>query len=301
MNKTEATTAFEETSFLYGGNAAFVEQLYAKYRENPAAVDAHWRNFFDAMDGSAAPQKPSWQRADWPLKPSDEQTAALDGDWSAIEAAIAAKLAASLPKGAKPAPAAVPPAAAPASTADDVKRATLDSVRALMMIRAYRMRGHLAADLDPLKLKEPVLHPELDPATYGFTAADMDRPIFLDNVLGLEKATIRHIVEILRKTYCGTLGVEFMHISDPEQKAWIQQRIEGENKEIRFTKEGKKAILNKLIAAEDYEGFLNVKYTGTKRFGLDGGESMIPALEQVIKRGGNLGVSRQEAMCVLAQ
>jgi 2-oxoglutarate dehydrogenase E1 component len=293
MNKTEATAAFEETSFLYGGNAAFVEQLYAKYRENPAAVDAHWRNFFDAMEGSAAPHKPSWQRSDWPTRPSDENTAALDGDWTAIEAAIAAKLAASLPKGAKPVvPAAVAaaPASAPSVSADEIKKATLDSVRALMMIRAYRMRGHLAADLDPLKLKEPVLHPELDPATYGFSPADMDRPIFLDNVLGLENATIRQIVDILRRTYCGTLGVEFMHISDPEQKAWIQQRIEGENKEIRFTPEGKKAILAKLIAAEDYEGFLNVKYTGTKRFGLDGGESMIPALEQIIKRGGNLGV-----------
>jgi 2-oxoglutarate dehydrogenase E1 component len=290
MNKTEATAAFEETSFLYGGNAAFVEQLYSKYRENSAAVDAHWRNFFDAMEGSAAPHKPSWQRADWPLKPTDENTAALDGDWTAIEKAIADKLAATAPKGAKPAPVMATTTAAPAVNADEIKKATLDSVRALMMIRAYRMRGHLAADLDPLKLKEPVQHPELDPATYGFSPADLDRPIFLDNVLGLEKATIRQIVEILRRTYCGTLGVEFMHISDPEQKAWIQQRIEGENKEIRFTPEGKKAILGKLIAAEDYEGFLNVKYTGTKRFGLDGGESMIPALEQIIKRGGNLGV-----------
>ena len=293
MNGTEATAAFEETSFLYGGNAAFVEQLYAKYRENPAAVDAHWRNFFDAQEGSAAPHKPSWQRSDWPVRPSDENTAALDGDWTAIEAAIAAKLATSLPKGAKPAaPVAIAaaPAAAPSVSADEIKKATLDSVRALMMIRAFRMRGHLAADLDPLKLKEPVLHPELDPATYGFSPADMDRPIFLDNVLGLENATVRQIVDILRRTYCGTLGVEFMHISDPEQKAWIQQRIEGENKEIRFTPEGKKAILAKLIAAEDYEGFLNVKYVGTKRFGLDGGESMIPALEQIIKRGGNLGV-----------
>ena len=294
MNKSEATAAFEETSFLYGGNAKFIEELYQTYLTNPAAVDAHWRSYFDQLAGeTAAPSGPSWARTDWPPKPSDEQTAALDGNWVEVEKAIAAKLAASLPKSAKPAPAAAAPAsmaAAPAVNADEIKKATMDSVRALMMIRAFRMRGHLAADLDPLKLKEPMQHPELDPATYGFGPADLDRPIFLDMVLGLEKATVRQIIDILRRTYCGTLGVEFMHISDPEQKSWLQQRIEGENKEIRFTPQGKKAILAKLIAGEDFEQFLNVKYTGTKRFGLDGGESMIPALEQVIKRGGNLGV-----------
>ena len=166
----------------------------------------------------------------------------------------------------------------------------MDSVRALMMIRAYRIRGHLAANLDPLNLKEPENHPELDPASYGFSEADVDRPIFLDKVLGLENATIRQIVDILKKTYCNTLAVEFMHISDPAQKAWLQERIEGADKEISFTVEGKKAILAKLISAEGFENFLNVKYTGTKRFGLDGGEGMIPALEQIIKRGGQLGL-----------
>ncbi len=294
MNKTESRTAFEETSFLYGGNAKFIEELYSQYQQNPAAVDPHWRIYFDQLAGeTAAPKGPSWARSDWPLKPSDEQTAALDGNWVEVEKAIAAKLAASLPKGAKPvaAPVAAPTATAPSAAAlEDVKKATMDSVRALMMIRAFRMRGHLAADLDPLKLKEPEQHPELDPETYGFTAADMDRPIFLDKVLGLEKATIRQILDIVKRTYCGTLGVEFMHITDPEQKSWLQQRIEGEGKEIRFTLEGKKAILAKLIAGEDFEQFLNVRYTGTKRFGLDGGEAMIPALEQIIKRGGSLGV-----------
>jgi 2-oxoglutarate dehydrogenase E1 component len=293
MNRAELNASFEETSFLYGGNAKFVEDLYNRYLENPAAVDTHWRHYFDALAGDMAkPQGPSWARADWPPKPSDEQTAALDGNWAEVEKAIAAKLDAKAGKPAKTAaPAAPTPPVAPVQSADDTRKATMDSVRALMMIRAYRIRGHLAADLDPLKLKEPVNHPELDPESYGFTAADFDRPIFLDNVLGLEKATIRQILDILKRTYCGTLGVEFMHISDPEQKAWIQQRIEGQGKEIRFTPEGKKAILAKLIAGEDFEQFLNVKYTGTKRFGLDGGESMIPALEQIIKRGGNLGVA----------
>jgi 2-oxoglutarate dehydrogenase E1 component len=297
MNKTDLTAAFEQTSFLYGGNARFVEELYARYQENPAAVDHHWRLFFDQLADQTAQAKatvdgPSWQKPNWPLPASDEQTAALDGNWTEVEKAIAAKLEAAKPKGAKPTPTAAPAAAAlPTQSAEDVKKATLDSVRALMMVRAYRIRGHLAADLDPLKLKEREAQPELDPATYGFTEADMDRPIFIDKVLGLETATIRQILEILKRTYCGTLGVEFMHITDPEQKAWLQQRIEGPDKEIAFTPEGKKAILNKLIESEGFETFLNVKYTGTKRFGLDGGESMIPALEQIIKRGGNLGVS----------
>ncbi len=290
MNKTDQRATFEESSFLYGGNAQFVEDLYSKYLASPAAVDVHWRNFFDqiADDGQAAgtPQGPSWKRADWPPAPSDECTAALDGNWAELEKRLAPKLEAK----AKAAASAPATAIAPQQSADDIKQATMDSVRALMLIRAYRIRGHLAADLDPLKLKQPDAQPELDPATYGFTEADLDRPIFLDKVLGLESATMRQIFDILRRTYCGTLGVEYIHISDPKQKLWIQERIEGANKEITFTKEGKKAILNKLIESEGFENFLNVKYTGTKRFGLDGGESMIPALEQIIKRGGNLGV-----------
>ncbi len=285
MNKTDVTAAFEQSSFLYGGNAKFVEELYNTYQQNPAAVDIHWRQFFSELDNGVKPAAPSWARANWPLPADDELTAALDGDWAAYEKAHAPP-----PKGAKPAPQIPAAVSAPAAAPEDVKRATLDSVRALMLIRAYRMRGHLSADLDPLRLKEPVQHPELDPASYGFGSGDMDRPIFLDNVLGLEKATMRQILDIVRKTYCGTVGIEFMHITDPKQKAWLQQRIEGENKEISFTKEGKKAILNKLIEAEGFEQFLNVKYTGTKRFGLDGSEGMIPALEQIIKRGGQLGL-----------
>jgi 2-oxoglutarate dehydrogenase E1 component len=293
MNKTDLTTAFEQTSFLYGGNAQFVENLYARYLESPAAVDSHWRQFFDsladeAQNARAQIKGPSWKRADWPAAPVDERTAALDGNWVALEKLLAPKIEAKAKE-----KSAAAPAAAPASTQqsdEDIRRATMDSVRALMLIRAYRIRGHLAADLDPLKLKESEPQPELDPASYGFAEADLDRPIFLDKVLGLENATMRQIIDILKRTYCGTLGVEFMHITDPKQKAWIQQRIEGPDKEITFTKEGKKAILNKLIESEGFENFLNVKYTGTKRFGLDGGESMIPALEQIIKRGGNLGL-----------
>jgi 2-oxoglutarate dehydrogenase E1 component len=283
MNKTDLITAFEQSSFLYGGNAQFIEGLYAKYLENPAAVDIHWRQFFAGLDDDPAAAKqqvsgPSWARKGWPPTPTGDLVSAFDGNWPVVEKAVGAKIEAKSKE------------AGSSLSVDEVRKATMDSVRALMMIRAFRMRGHLAADLDPLKLAERPAQPELDPATYGFSETDLDRPIFLDKVLGLEQATIRQIVDILQRTYCHTLGVEFMHISDPIQKGWLQQRIEGADKEISFTPEGKKAILRKLIEGEGFENFLNVKYTGTKRFGLDGGESMIPALEQIIKRGGQLGV-----------
>ena len=174
--------------------------------------------------------------------------------------------------------------------AGDIRAATLDSLRAVMLIRAYRIRGHLIADLDPLALEEKPLHPELDPQTYGFGNDDWDRPIFIDYVLGLETATLREIVELLRKTYCGTIGVEFMHIQDPAQKAWIQERIEAIGNKTDFTLRGKKAIYERLVDATEFERYLHKKYTGTKRFGLDGGEAVIPALEQILKRGSQLGL-----------
>lgn len=281
MNKTDLVTAFEQTSFLYGGNAHFIEELYRKFQDNPSSVDPNWRQFFAGLeDGSGAKDVagPSWQRKDWPQAARGELISALDGNWPAAEKALGAKIEAkSKEKGT-------------GLSIEELRKSTMDSVRALMLIRAYRVRGHLAADLDPLKLKERPPQPDLEPATYGFTEADLDRPIFIDKVLGLENATVRQMLDILKRTYCSTLGVEFMHITDPEQKAWIQERIEGSNKEISFTPEGKRAIFNKLVEAEGFESFLNVKYTGTKRFGLDGGESMVPALEQIIKRGGQLGV-----------
>jgi 2-oxoglutarate dehydrogenase E1 component len=169
--------------------------------------------------------------------------------------------------------------------------ATLDSIRAIMMIRAYRIRGHLKANLDPLGLVEKQDHVELRPETYGFSSNDTSRKIFLDHVLGLEFATLKEILEILNRTYCSTVGIEFMHISNPEEKSWLQQRIEGKDKEITFTDLGKEFILKKLIEAEGFEKYLHKKFVGTKRFGLDGAETVIPAMEQIIKKGGQLGVS----------
>jgi 2-oxoglutarate dehydrogenase E1 component len=271
------------TSFLFGGNASWIEDLYARYEENPASVDASWREFFgelrdDRSDVLKSAKGPSWKRSNWPIKPGEEMVSVLDGDWAWLDAQLKDKL-----KG---------KAAAKGVdlSAEQLQAAARDSVRAIMMIRAYRMRGHLHARLDPLEISADKDHEELHPSSYGFTEKDLDRKIFIDKVLGLEFATVREMVEILRRTYCSTVGVEFMHISDPHEKSWIQERIEGPDKTIAFTREGKRAILKKLVEAEGFEKFIDVKYTGTKRFGLDGGEALIPALEQIIKRGGNLGV-----------
>jgi 2-oxoglutarate dehydrogenase E1 component len=268
-----------ETAFLFGGNADYVEGLYAKYGQDPASVEPSWRAFFDSLaEGPDAIRQsttpPAWTRAPAP-EARPEWLSALDGMWPAVEAKLGKGVAAK---------------AAPGATPEEIRAATLDSVRAIMLIRAYRIRGHLEANLDPLGIENRPPSSELDPAAYGFGPNDMDRPIFLDFVLGLETATMREIVDLLRRTYCGNVGVQYMHISDPDEKAWLQERIEGRGKEIVFTPEGKLAILKKLTEAETFERFLHKRYPGTKRFGLDGGEAMVPALEQIIKRGGALGV-----------
>jgi 2-oxoglutarate dehydrogenase E1 component len=274
---------FHASSFLQGANAEYVEQLYARFADDPNAVDATWAAFFRSLgDGEREVRKEaagaSWGRADWPPQPDDDLTAAMTGEWPLEAKAAGDKIRA------KAADNGV------ALNDDQIKRAVLDSIRALMIIRAYRIRGHLVADLDPLDMRDGKLHPELDAKSYGFSDADMDRPIFIDKVLGLELASMREIVDIVKRTYCGTFALQYMHISDPEQAGWLKERIEGYGKEISFTREGRKAILNKLVEAEGFEKFLHVKYMGTKRFGLDGGEALIPAMEQIVKRGGNLGV-----------
>ena len=261
---------YQDYTFLNGANAPFMAELFAKYLENPSSVDESWRTYFDAPerrrrcrdDGRAG------GRVSRPAPPRSSARPTLRRP----------------PRN---------PARKPTrlrSSSDDVRAATLDSLRAIMIIRAYRIRGHLKAKLDPLGLEAPTPHPELDPATYGFTDADWDRPIFINNVLGLETPTLREIMDVLESTYCGSIGVEFMHIQDPAQKAWIQERIEQIRNQTNFTPLGKRTILERLTAAESFEKFLAVKYVGTKRFGLDGGETLIPALEQILKRGSQLGL-----------
>src|SRR5690606_11017538 len=279
----QANEDFSITSFLYGGNAAYIEELHAAYENDPGSVSEDWQAFFKQLkDDSESVKKAaagaSWKKKNWPIAANGELISALDGNGGAVEGHIKDKLREKAANGG-------------GQTEEQVQQAATDSVHAIMMIRAYRMRGHLHANLDPLGIANPLEdYNELSPSAYGFTEADFARPIFIDNVLGLEYATIRQMLDILKRTYYGTIGVEFMHISNPEEKAWIQERIEGPGKGVEFTPNGKKAILQKLIEAEGFEQFIDVKYKGTKRFGLDGGESLIPALEQIIKRGGQLGL-----------
>ncbi|GLQ34519.1 2-oxoglutarate dehydrogenase subunit E1 [Amylibacter marinus] len=271
------------SSFLQGHNSEYIEQLYARYMADPSSVDPTWIDFFKSLDDApedvaAGAAGAPWSRSDWPPQKADELTAALDGQWAEAPAKIGEKIA----------------SAAKADgqnlSSDDIQNAAIDSMRALMIIRAYRIRGHLIADLDPLDMRAKDPHPELDPEFYGFKEIDMDRPIFLDNVLGMKSASMRQIIEKLRKTYCGTFALQYMHLSNPEEAGWLKERIENYDKEGFFTTQGRKAILNKMVEAEGFEKFCHVKYSGTKRFGLDGGEALIPAMEQIIKRGGALGV-----------
>ncbi len=267
------TKQFDDASFLSGGNAVFIAELYTRYREDPSSVDASWVRFFQELKDESGALRRDFKGTEW--APRDLKViGAVDPE-------------AVVPPKAKTDKAA---ATASAQSPAEQRQAVLDSVRALMMIRAYRVRGHLEADLDPLHLAKREPHPELDYRSYGFTEADLDRSIFIDHVLGLETATLRQIVALVRDTYCGRIGVEFMHVQDPDEKAWIQKRIESIRNQTQFTDKGKKAILQRLVEAEGFERFLQLKYTGTKRFGLEGGESVIPALEQILKRGGQLGM-----------
>ena len=248
MSRQDANAAFALSSFLQGTNAPYIDDIYARYEKDPASVDPEWQEFFKSLKDQPADVRknaegPSWGRDNWPLEPRDDLTSALDGNWAEVEKAVGTKLAAKAQaKGSELTPA-------------DVHQATRDLIRALMLIRAYRMRGHFHANLDPLGIEAPRDREELDPRSYGFAEADFDRKIFLDHVLGMEYASLREIVAICERTYCQTLGVEFMHISNAAQKSWIQERIEGPDKEISFTREGRRAILMKLVEAEGFEKF----------------------------------------------
>ena len=261
-------------TFLSGPNASFIEELYGRYVENPNSVDPSWQTFFAELQDEGRAVLQDLKGASW--APRDRR--------AAVETATATgHINTGNGNGL--------PLVTDAVGQVAIRASAKDSIRVLMLIRAYRVRGHLEANLDPLGLKPKESHADLNPRSYGFTDGDMDRPIFIDNVLGRDAATLREILQVVRETYSGNIGVEYMHIQDPAQRLWIQDRIEAIRNQTQFTERGKRAILERLTAAEMFERFLDRKYTGTKRFGLDGGESFIPALEQILKRGSQLGIN----------
>jgi len=261
MSSSKDNNIYKKTSFLAGNNTSFIEELYSEYLNDSSTLPEGWKDFFDGLQDSQDIISKDLLGPSWTPKK--------------IKKIENKNIISNLKENQEP----------PVL----VEQATKDSIRAIMLIRAYRIRGHLISNLDPLDIQKKEEHPELKPETYGFNKNDFNRKIFLDGVLGLQNATLNEILKILKKTYSSKIGYEFMHMGDPDEKSWIRDRIEGKEKDISFTSNGKKAILNKIIEAEGFEKYLHIKFVGTKRFGLDGGESLIPALEQIIKRGGNLG------------
>ncbi len=276
MSSIKNNSIFENTSFLEGNNSSFIDEQYSKFIDNPDSIPLSWKEFFEALgeDKEGILKEisgPSWS----PKKKNDLfninkikeklQTNELSNNLTLNRNKTLSKNF-------------------------DSEKEKDQSVKAIALIRAYRIRGHLIAKLDPLGImKRKYLH-ELHPSDHGFSKEDYNKKVYLNDYMDRKYETVTNIVSFLKKTYCSSIGVEYMHISDPFEKKWFRERIEKKENQINFTDNGKKAILNKLIQAEGFEKFLAVKFVGTKRFGIDGGESLIPALEQIIKRGGQLGV-----------
>ena len=267
-NKNNIT--FEQTSFLQGGNSSFIKDQYLKYLNNPKSIPQSWSDFFDGLGENKEVIKreilgPSWA----PIQNSDEVNQILKESFVENEDSNINE---------------------DNQSQNISEKEKEQSVKAIALIRAYRIRGHLIANLDPLGMLERKYLYDLHPNDHGFEKKDYHKKIYLNGYMDRDYATISEIISYLKKTYCSTIGSEYMHISDPVEKKWFRERIEKEENKLNFTTNGKKAILNKLIQAEGFEKFLAVKFVGTKRFGIDGGESLIPALEQIIKRGGQFGV-----------
>ncbi|HXC89502.1 MAG TPA: 2-oxoglutarate dehydrogenase E1 component [Stellaceae bacterium] len=244
-------------SFLSGANAGFIADLYARFLDDPGSVDESWRQFFAEIGEAGAVALAELRTPVWEKPPAQP-----NGNGAAVAAADPAAL----------------------------RQATSDAIRALQLIRAYRVRGHLEADLDPLGLDKRGPYPELDFRSYGFAEADLDREIFLNGIFGHERASLREILALLRRTYCGKIGVEYMHIQVPAERAWIQEKFEKRPLRPALAAAEKKEILDILTTAETFERFLDRRYTGTKRFGIEGAESLMPALEAILRRGSALGV-----------
>ncbi|GIX25094.1 MAG: 2-oxoglutarate dehydrogenase subunit E1 [Caldimonas sp.] len=252
---------YRSNSYLFGGNAPYVEELYETYLDNPGAVPENWRAYFDALQNvPAVDGSDSRDVAHAPIIESFAQRAKSN--------AFAVK----------------------ASSAD--LAVARKQVHVQSLIAAYRFLGSRWADLDPLKRHERPRIPELEPAFYDLTESDMDITFSATNTYftKADQMTLREILQALRETYCGTIGAEFMHITEPAEKRWWQERLESTRSKPVFTAEKKKTILERLTAAEGLERFLHTKYVGQKRFSLEGGESFIAAMDELIKRAGEKGV-----------
>ena len=249
----------KNATFLNKSNSGFIEEMYVKFIEGDPNLPESWRSYFESLNEDLEVISKEIQGPNWSPKKIKINRNNLNYKNNV-----------------------------PTENVNADKKVS-DSIRAITLIRAYRTRGHLIANLDPLGLmKREYLH-DLHPKDHGFTADDLNRKIFLDNYMDIGHATIKEITNNLKKIYCSTIGAEFMHITDPAEKVWFRERMEKKENQLNFTRNGKIAIMNKIIQAEGFEKFLAKKYVGTKRFGLDGGESLIPSLEQIIKRGGQLG------------
>jgi len=270
MASNKDNTIFEKTSFLQGSNSPFIKDLYLQYLNNPASIPQSWKDFFDGLgEEKETVQReilgPSWApKKNYNLKVQTLEKNLIKNENNFFNGASVSQ--------------------------ENYEKEKEQSVKAIALIRAYRIRGHLIANLDPLGIMERKYLNELHPSDHGFKKEDYNKKIYVGEYMDLEYATINELLAFLRRTYCSTIGVEYMHISDPIEKKWFRERMEKKENQIKFTDIGKKFILKKLIQAEGFEKFLAVKFVGTKRFGIDGGEALIPALEQIIKRGGQLGV-----------
>ena len=244
---------YKKTSFLNKSNSQFIESMYLRFIKNDSSLPKDWKEYFLDLNENIDDVIKEIDGPSWSINNSLKKNELVDNN-------------------------------------KDLEQQKIDSIKAIALIRAYRIRGHLIANLDPLGLMKREYLNELHPSYHGFKKEDYDRKIYLDNYMDLGYASINEILLKLRRIYCSTIGAEYMHISDPLEKVWFRERMEKDENKLKFTNNGKKAILNKIIQAEGFEKFLAKKYVGTKRFGLDGAESLIPALEQIIKRGGQLGV-----------
>ena len=244
-------------NFLNSANAPYVAELFYKYSQDPNSVDSSWGNFFNSLNENDLSVLGDFGGPEWKKRPSN----IIDG----ISFDKATRLV-------------------PNIKVDSFRTSTLDSIRTLRLIRAYHMNGHLTANLDPLNLSKKEYHPELDYKSYGLTDNDLDKEIFIDGSFGLESAPLNKIIKILKETYSSSIGVEYLYIQSPDQKKWIRERIEEVRNKTIFTHEGKKAIYNRLVESELFEQYLDKKFLGTKRYGIEGGESMIPGIEQIVKQ-----------------